>query len=148
MDREALRGVGLASRLAMVAPVALALLCSCSSSERYTVPAAAINTALGLGVAAQQRAAGACFAECVYGTSCNPRTGLCERSPCGTCPTGESCVASNEGWRCLTGEEAGKITAGVQATLPAPVQVVPGVGISPRTGSGPPEPYHPGPDRP
>lgn len=144
--------VGVAVRLARLAVVGLSFLAlGCSSSAPYTAPAAALNTALGLGVAAQQRAAGGCVATCGYGTACNPRTGLCERSPCGTCPAGESCIAAREGWRCATEEEAGKIAAGIRARLPPPGQLVPGVGIAPQTGSGPPPPpsaLRPGPDQP
>jgi len=144
--------VGIASRR-RAAPVALALLCACRSSGPYTLPAAAINTALGLGASAHQRAAGGCFATCAYGTTCNPRTGFCERSPCGTCPAGQSCVVVNGGWKCGTEGEASSAAAAVRTNLPPPGQVVPGVGISPRTGSGPPpsppaRPGAPGPDQP
>ena len=128
--------------------MALVIGAACSSSAPYTAESAVINSALGLGAAVQQRSAGGCFAECVHGTFCNPRTGLCERSPCGTCPPGEVCVAADDGWRCATSEEAGKVTNGVRAQLPPAGRVVPGLGISPQTGSGPPQPLHPGPDQP
>ncbi len=140
--------IGNVRRWVMLAPVVAALGSGCSSSAPYTAQGAAINTALGLGASAQQRSAGGCFAECAHGTVCNPGTGLCERSPCGICPAGESCVAADDGWRCASREEVGKLTSGVRTQLPPPGQVVPGLGISPRTGSGPPEPHHPGPDQP
>jgi len=130
-------------------PIALALVCACRSSGPYTVPAAAINTALGLGAAAQQRAAGGCIATCVHGTVCNPRTGFCERSPCGTCPAGEGCIVVSGGWKCGTEAEASSAASAIRTQLP-PGQIVPGIGISPQTGSGPPAspPARPGPDQP
>lgn len=142
-------GVRIGSR-ARAAAIVLSLLCACSSSGPYTVPAAAINTALGLGASAQQRAAGGCFATCAYGTVCNARTGFCEPSPCGTCGAGESCVVVNGGWKCGTEAEASSAASTVRTNLPPPGQVVPGLGISPRTGSGPPPspPARPGIDQP
>ncbi len=140
--------VGVACRMARLAPVAVLLLSACGSTAPYTVPAAAINTALALGSSVQQRAAGGCVATCGYGTVCNPGTGFCETSPCGSCRGGESCVAAADGWRCATSEEAAKISgAAIRAKL-QPGQVVPGIGISPQTGSGPPAPVHPGSDQP
>ncbi len=140
--------LGIASRR-RAALLALVLLPACSSSARYTVPATAINTALGLGASAQQRAAGGCFATCAYGTVCNPGTGFCEPSPCGTCPDGERCIVVNGGWKCGTEAEASSAAAAVRTKLPPPGQIVPGVGISPRTGSGPPSlPERPPPDQP
>src|SRR5512144_2851109 len=115
------------SRAARVA-VTVALLSACSSSAPYTVPAAAINTALGLGASAQQRAAGGCFATCSPGRTCNPRTGFCEPSLCGTCPTGESCIVVHGGWLCGTEGEASGAAATVRTCLPPPGQVVPGLG--------------------
>lgn len=38
------------------------------------------------------RAAGGCYAQCAYGTTCNKVTGLCEALPCGgRCLEGQSC---------------------------------------------------------
>jgi hypothetical protein len=149
MDGETAMAVRNASRVrtALVA-VTLALLSACSSSAPYTVPAAAINTALGLGASAQQRAAGGCFATCSRGRSCNPQTGFCEPSLCGACPAGQSCIVVHGGWQCGTEGEASSAAATIRTNLPPPGQVVPGLGISPRTGSGPPLPAHPGPDQP
>lgn len=136
-------------RGALSALLALALLPSaaCRSSAPYTVPAAAINAALGLQTAVQQRAAGGCFAACVAGTQCNPRTGFCEKAPCGDCPAGLSCIVARDGFRCGTPGEAGR--ADVQVRLPPPGTIGAGIGISPRTGAGPP-PLHerPAPDAP
>jgi hypothetical protein len=135
------------SSRATVASGLLALLLACRSSAPYTAPAAAINSALGLGVSARQRAAGGCFAMCTNGLECNPRTGYCEPPPCGPCPAGESCILASGGFRCGSGAEASTPGAAIRTDLPPPAQVVPGIGISPRTGGGPPLPHHPGPDQ-
>jgi hypothetical protein len=116
------------SRLAL-AFVALAAAAACKSSAPYTVPAAAINTGLALGVAGAQRANGGCYAVCTNGTVCNPRNGLCESAK----PADVYCEeAPGGGMRCVPLEigKQGQQGAGAAG----------GLGISPATGSVPPPP--------
>src|SRR5512142_2904245 len=121
--------------------VALTALSACASSAPHTLPALGINAAAGLGVAARQRAIGGCFATCAYGTQCNPRTGFCEQMPCGTCAPGESCVLAEGEWRCAAGGAGTATVASTGRVKAAPAgQLVPGIGISPLTGSIPPPP--------
>ena len=126
--------------LAAALGLAAALAPGCKSSAPYTIPAAAINTGLALGVAGAQRASGGCYAVCTNGTVCNARTGLCESATidqyCEPDPAG--------GVRCVpvafpvVGKEQSKGGAGSP------------VGISPATGQAPPPPAEAsprGPDR-
>jgi len=54
-----------------------------------------VTTPLAIAAALYQRSNGECFATCPGGTQCNPKTGACERPPCGgTCRQDEQCVAS------------------------------------------------------
>jgi hypothetical protein len=125
-------------RLAPFAALALAL--ACRSSAPYTVPSALINTALAGAVGAQQRAAGGCWATCAYGTACNERSGLCERAACpGGCEAGDTCVESGGAWRCApTASVAASVADRTRAAGgTAPGEVLPGVGVSPATGSVP-----------
>ena len=119
--------------------LALAALLGCKSTAAYTVPSAMINTALAVGASVQQRAEGGCYAVCSYGTVCDARTGTCvkETSKCGTaCQTWEVCVETEaSGWRCIPTNAI--VTAAPRSGATAPGQVVPGVGVSPATGSAP-----------
>ncbi len=107
---------------------ALALLAvACKSSAPYTVPAAALNTGIALGLAGASRANGGCYAVCTNGTVCNPRNGLCE-SPsadlyCEPAPAG--------GMRCVP------LQIGKEQKSAPPAS---GIGVSPATGSVPPPP--------
>jgi hypothetical protein len=113
-----------------------ALLPACKSSAPYTLPAAGINSALAAGVSAMQRSAGGCYAQCVGGTLCNPRTGFCESpgSFClGTDSDPPSCALARPG-----------ATMGTSATVPGGGrETVSPVGISPATGRPPPQPGTP-----
>lgn len=110
-----------------LAAVALAALAACGSSAPYTVPAAAVNTGLALGLAGAQRAGGGCYAVCTNGTVCNPRNGLCESAKadvyCEAAPGG--------GMRCVP-LQIGKERPASQPSA--------GVGVSPATGTVPPSP--------
>jgi hypothetical protein len=53
------------TRLALAA-LALAAATACGSSAPYTVPAAALNTGIALGLAGAERAKGGCYAVCAY----------------------------------------------------------------------------------
>lgn len=58
-----------------------AAIVACQSSGAYGTPRnAAAGTALGLTGAAVSRAMGGCYAQCLPGTYCNPKNGLCERA--------------------------------------------------------------------
>ena len=120
------RSAGLVSWLVVLA------LTGCRSSAPYTLPSAAINTAIAAGASVAQKSAGGCYAQCVGGTICNPRTGFCE-SP------GAVCVGvETDSPACLN--RAGP-TLGTSATGPASSSPTPfPVGVSPATGSVPPPP--------
>ncbi|HET8538895.1 MAG TPA: hypothetical protein VFL83_03380 [Anaeromyxobacter sp.] len=107
--------------------VAVLAAVACRSSMPYTVPAAAINTAIALGAAGVQRAQGGCYAVCTHGTVCNPRSGLCE-SPTSDVYCEE---APGGGTRCVP------LQIGKEQKAPPPAV---GVGISPATGTVPPPP--------
>ena len=113
--------------------LALALaLVGCRSSAKYTVPSAAINTAIAAGAAAAQRSAGGCYAQCVGGTVCNPHNGFCE-SP------GAVCIGmASDPPSCLNraGTTMGTSTAGPGG---AGDTLFP-LGVSPATGTVPPPP--------
>ncbi|HTP25804.1 MAG TPA: hypothetical protein VMK12_09120 [Anaeromyxobacteraceae bacterium] len=130
MTRRVRPAAALVLAMALVAPWA------CKSSAPYTLQAAGISTALGLGVSAQQRAEGGCYAMCTNGTQCNPRTGLCEPTLCGACQGWEACVETEVAWRCVSkGTQTLFESQHGKATTPG--EVVPGLGLSPLTGSVP-----------
>jgi len=125
---------------ALLAPLAALALPACSSSAKYTVPAAAINTGIAVGAAAASRASGGCIAVCAYGTFCNPNTGLCETGPAPTTVCQES---PGGGLRCVPVE------------IPTVAQQQPGhepsigpLGVSPATGSAPTPPAEASPKPP
>ena len=65
--------------------------------------AAAITSAVALTGSAVSRATGGCYASCVHGTVCNPRTGLCDRLPCdGRCGSNEYCERRGGQQRCVS----------------------------------------------
>src|SRR5512139_3698294 len=122
--------IGRVRAFPLAAALALAALApGCKSSAPYTIPAAAINTGLALGIAGAQRAGGGCYATCTNGTVCNPRSGLCDSATvdqyCEPDPAG--------GTRCVP------ITAPVVEKERKAAQggALP-VGISPATGTAPP----------
>jgi hypothetical protein len=109
-----------------------AALPACGSSAPYTVPSAAINTAIAASAAAVQKSAGGCYAQCVGGTVCNPRNGFCE-SPGAVCIGMESDPPS-----CLNrpGTTMGTTTPGPAGTG----ETLFPLGVSPATGTVPPPP--------
>jgi predicted small lipoprotein YifL len=123
------RSAGLRSGVVVAAVLALT---GCRSSAPYTLPSAAVNTAIAAGASAAQKSAGGCYAQCVGGTICNPRTGFCESQ-------GAVCVgAEAESPACLN--RAGP-TMGTSAPGPAGSSAAPlPIGVSPATGSVPPPP--------
>ncbi len=114
----------------------------CASSAAYTIPAAAVNTAIALGAAAGQRAAGGCYAVCTHGTSCNPKTGMCEKAA--------EAAAANQICHEEPGGEMRCIPFEITAERPvgAGSGSVSGVGVSPATGSVPPPPSEASPRGP
>jgi hypothetical protein len=118
--------------------LAAAAVAGCQSSAPYTLPAAALNSALAVGAALEQKAAGGCYATCSHGTVCNPRTGYCE-SP----SAAEVCDQANRS-RALpvmgvSRRREGAPPAGLLGT---------GIGVSPATGSVPPPPAEASPKPP
>ncbi len=122
-------------------PSLLILAAACGSTAPYTIPAAALNSAIAVGVSAAERASGGCYAVCTNGTVCNPNTGLCEpsaTSPCGRgCQPGEICVEGPGGLgRCVSATPnvvTGKPAAGQPGTASP-------IGVSPATGTVQPPP--------
>lgn len=121
---------GLARLLALLA-VSLAL-GACKSSAPYTLPAAAVNSALAVGVSTLQRTQGGCFAQCVGGTVCNPATGFCEKA-------GVVCIGAEATSMECIGKGGTPTSIGADGPTLAPPTPFP-VGISPATGSVPPPP--------
>jgi hypothetical protein len=65
-------------------------------------------TALAMGSAVAERAAGGCIAMCTSGTACNPQTGLCEVLPCrNQCLATEHCEQTFTGDKCMPGAPTG-----------------------------------------
>ncbi len=129
--------------------VLLAVLAGCASSAPHTMGSAALNSAIAVGASAAQRAAGGCYAQCTPGTTCNERTGMCEKIPCGgSCQGLEICVQSPAGdERCVstiaTGGEKRPATGEVSEKRPSGAEgppIVPKVGVSPATGTVQPPP--------
>lgn len=74
-------------------PASLLLLTTCAGASAATIGNAAVGSAVALGASAVQRASGGCYSQCVPGTTCNPKTGLCDPLPCrGECLATEECV--------------------------------------------------------
>jgi hypothetical protein len=115
----------------LLASITVLALPACSSTARYTVPAAAINTGIAVGAAAASRAQGGCIAMCTNGTFCNPHTGLCEQGPS---PTAVCQDAPGGGLRCVPVEvpAVSQQQAGREGATP--------LGVSPATGQTPPAP--------
>lgn len=125
MSPTAVRAAGLLLGTALA-------LSSCRSSAQYTVPSAAINSAIAVGASMAQKSAGGCYAQCVGGSICNPRTGFCE-SPGAVCIGAEA-----DSPACLN--RAGP-TMGTSASGPSGANTTPfPLGVSPATGSVPPPP--------
>lgn len=97
---------------------ALALLSSaCATASSNTLAGAVVGTTVGLGIAATSRALGGCVAICTNGTSCNPKTGWCERAaPPAVDHRGERCQQTFAEVKC---EPAA--VAGVSSVAPAAV---------------------------
>jgi hypothetical protein len=81
--------------------VLLAVSCHSTTSS---LTGAGVITAEAMGAAALSRSQGGCIAICTGGTVCNPRSGLCERPPCGdaSCGPGERCEVSFKGSQCVS----------------------------------------------
>jgi len=110
----------------------LALLgAACKSTAPYAVPAAAINTGVAAGFAAAQRSRGGCYATCTNGTTCNPRTGLCDRVVPGcACPQGKVCVEGTGGLaQCVS--PAPTMLSEQQREVGSPVSIGPAPGSVP-----------------
>lgn len=80
--------------------IALLVLAGCRGADG-AVASALINTAIAMGGAAAQRAAGGCYATCPVGTACDAATGYCAPLPCrGRCGSNERCVQLGLEERC------------------------------------------------
>jgi hypothetical protein len=117
----------------MNAPIAAAalLLAGCGS----TLAGASVTTGAALAASAANRASGGCYALCTNGTSCNPRTGMCELLPCrGLCAADEHCESTYAESKCLPGAPSG-VSASAAGTgnpkLPVLVPAAPPAAGSP-----------------
>jgi len=126
------------SRGAAALALAFAGAVACKSSAPYTLPAAAINTALAGGASLAQRASGGCYAECTNGTVCNPNTGLCERACAATCSSFEVCALDAYGVPHCVAPATQALSEEGKPSLPLP----PGLEVAPAPGTVPslPEP--------
>src|SRR5207248_10573007 len=85
-----------------------ATLVACHTGATSTLVGATTMTALAVGTAVAERAAGGCIAMCTTGTSCNPRTGLGEVLPCRKqCLATEHCEQTFTGDKCVPGGPTG-----------------------------------------
>jgi len=120
------------------ASIALALTATaCHTGSGNTAVGAAAITGLALGSSVANRSAGGCYAMCTNGTTCNNKTGLCERMPCrGECGHGERCEESFTGFKCVPGGQPGDVASeaknsGVNLPVAPPPSTAP-------SSSGPP----------
>ena len=81
-----------------------ATLAGCHTGGTSTFVGASTMTALAMGSAVAERAAGGCIAMCTNGTVCNPQNGLCEVLPCrNQCQATEHCEQTFSGEKCVAG---------------------------------------------
>lgn len=100
-------------------PLLAILLSGCAGSM---AAGAGTVTAAAIGASALQRAAGGCYAMCTGGTTCNPRTGLCEIMPCeGKCGRDEHCEqTATQSW-CAPGPPGDVVTKAPGSEQKVPV---------------------------
>ena len=85
-----------------------ATLAGCHTGGTSTFVGASTMTALAMGSAVAERAAGGCIAMCTNGTVCNPQNGLCEVLPCrNQCQATEHCEQTFTGDKCMPGAPTG-----------------------------------------
>src|SRR6266404_2951353 len=104
---------------------ATVLLAGCATGSSNTADGAGTTSAVAIGLAAAERAAGGCIAMCTAGTVCNPAKGLCEPLPCrGECGPNEHCEQTFSENKCVSGGPTSveTLVQGKNATLP---QVIP-----------------------
>jgi len=112
-------------------------LASCHTGGTSTFAGAATMTALAMGSAVAERAAGGCIAICTNGTACNPQNGLCEVLPCrNQCSATEHCEQTFTGDKCMPGAPTG-IESVANAEKDKP-RIPVGVPISPTPQTGTP----------
>jgi hypothetical protein len=109
--------------------LAALLLAGCHTGSVNTLAGASVTTGLALGASAANRAAGGCYAICTNGTSCNPRTGLCEVLPCrGRCASDEHCEETFAETKCVPGGGTTGVTSvakGKDTKIPILPPIVP-----------------------
>ena len=121
-------------RVAVV--VAALLVSACKTGSSNTGIGAATTSAVAIGTAIAERAAGGCIAICTAGTACNRTTGLCEPMPCrGECGANEHCEQTFSGEKCVAGGPTS-----VEALVKGNARTVP-ASIAPATA--PPNPGEP-----
>ena len=108
------------------------LLAGCAAS---TLVGASTVTAAAMGTSALQRKAGGCYAVCASGTTCNPRSGLCERMPCdGLCSADQHCEVTAIESKCAPGPPSD-----VVSTAPGRGKTLPVLPAPPPVEGGPPQ---------
>jgi hypothetical protein len=100
-----------------------------------TLAGVSATTGAALAASAANRASGGCWALCTNGTSCNPRTGMCEEMPCrGLCSADEHCESTYADSKCVPGA-SGDVTAAAKGSGKTRLPVVPPQ--PPNLGGGP-----------
>jgi len=110
---------------------------ACHTGGVSTFAGATTMSALAVGSAVAERAAGGCIALCTNGTVCNPQNGLCEVLPCrNQCAAGEHCEQTFSGDKCMPGAPTGvESVANAEKNKP---KIPVGVPISPTPQTGTP----------
>lgn len=73
----------------------------CKAVGPDVIAAAAVATTLAVGAAVINKELGGCYSVCEHGYACNPRTGLCEKVPCGGCPVDMMCDTDQDPPECV-----------------------------------------------
>src|SRR5256885_10872681 len=95
-------------RARSLAALLWAALAACHTGGTSTLVGATTMTALAMGSAVAERAAGGWIALCTHGTACNPQTGLCEALPRrNQCSATEHCEQPLTGDKCMPGAPTG-----------------------------------------
>ncbi len=73
----------------------------CKAVGPDVIAAAAVATTLAVGAAMVNKEINGCYSVCDNGYACNPRTGLCEKVPCGGCPVDMMCDIDQDPPACV-----------------------------------------------
>ena len=94
---------------ALVVTAATTAIVACNHSGRNDYAGAAVTAGAAVGGAALYRATtGGCWAQCLHGLVCDPKSGLCvEHPPCaGHCAPNEDCIQEAATVHCVEKRDA------------------------------------------